>query len=118
MRKLALILLCLLSGCVSAGTKVDHSIVETFQRGKTTYQEVVSQLGQPNGNYVGADGSRTTVYVYTHSQARAQSFIPIVGAFVAKADANSETYTFVFDQNGVLKTIGQGNSQATAGLGN
>jgi ABC-type Fe3+-hydroxamate transport system substrate-binding protein len=109
-------LLLTLSGCASAGTKVDPSKLATIQVETTTYQDVVTQLGMPNANSIAPDGTRTIVYVYMQTRARAQSFIPVVGALVAKADSNTETHTFTFDKNGVLKTKSQSNSQVTAGV--
>jgi outer membrane protein assembly factor BamE (lipoprotein component of BamABCDE complex) len=47
-RYLSLILvLFALSACVSMGTKVEQEKVSQFVVGKTTYAEVVQQLGKP-----------------------------------------------------------------------
>jgi outer membrane protein assembly factor BamE (lipoprotein component of BamABCDE complex) len=117
MRYLSLFLAAALVACASAGTKVDQSKVAAFQRGKTTYTEVITQLGTPNGAFTAADGSRSIVYMYTQVKTRPQSFIPLVGIFVAKADANSNVYTFTFGPDGVLKSYGASSSQATSGAG-
>ncbi len=107
----------LLAGCASAGTQVDQSKVAAFERGKTTYAQVIAQLGMPNANSVAADGSRVIVYTYTQVRTRPQSFIPIIGAFVAKADADSNVYSFTFDQRGVLVSYSTNNTAVTAGTG-
>lgn len=107
--------LILLAGCMSAGTAVDQTKVSGFQRGKTTYSEVVAALGQPNADTIIQDGSRVIVYTHTQAAACPQSFIPIVGPLVAKADATSDNYTFTFDPSGVLVSSGSTHTQATSG---
>jgi len=40
-----------------------------------------------------------------------------VGVLVAKADADTQSYVFGFDPNGVLKTMTSGSGQTTASYG-
>jgi hypothetical protein len=93
----------MLAGCVSSGTKVDASQMASFEKGKTTYAQVVQALGPPVSVTNTSDGTRIAVYSYVHSQARAASFIPVVGLFAGGADAQSQAVTFTFGPDGTLK---------------
>jgi outer membrane protein assembly factor BamE (lipoprotein component of BamABCDE complex) len=119
MKKQLMALLCaaLLSACVTAGTKVDTAKASAFEKGRTTYSEVVSALGSPNSEATANDGTRTIVYSYTKASPRAQDFIPYVGLFISKSDVNSQIYTFGFDRAGVLQSVTNGMTQATANYG-
>lgn len=65
---------------------------------------MIAALGPPNGDVVRADGSRAMLYVYTHSQVRAATFIPIIGGFVGGADATTQTVSYEFDSHGILRS--------------
>ena len=90
------------AACASTGTKVDDSKVQAFQRGKTTYPEVVASLGAPQANLLSDDGSRTVTYSYAQASARPENFIPYVGVFAGGADSKLSGYTFKFDKDGLL----------------
>ncbi len=115
--RFAIVFFCgvLLCSCISAGTAVDQNKVSEFVRGKTTYSEVIAALGQPNADTVMQDGAHIIVYTHTQAAARPQSFIPIVGPLVAKADATTDSYTFTFNPSGVLVSYGATHAQATSG---
>jgi hypothetical protein len=106
----------LLAGCVSVGTKVDPSVVATFQPGVTTIQDAESKLGPPNSTTNDSEGGTTIMYVYSHAQASGSSYIPVVGAFVGHTDSNTVTSTLMFDKNGkyLRSTTSQG--QMAAGM--
>jgi outer membrane protein assembly factor BamE (lipoprotein component of BamABCDE complex) len=104
-------------GCASSGTKVDPAQVQAFQRGKTTYTDVVGQLGSPNSDTVADDGSHVIAYMYTHAQARPESFVPLVGPLIGGADAKTTGYIFTFDNDGVLRKVETSNAKASAGMG-
>ncbi|MDO8546095.1 MAG: hypothetical protein Q7R68_01920 [Nitrospirales bacterium] len=91
-----------LSACMSYGTKVDQEKVAQFVKGKTTYAEVVRQLGKPNQSTINSDGVRTISYTYQQSQMSASSFIPFVGLFVGGAESENTTVVMNFDKNSVL----------------
>ena len=55
------------TACMSMGTKVEQDKLAQFQQGKTTYAEVVQQLGKPTQSILNSDGSRTIVYTYVQS---------------------------------------------------
>jgi outer membrane protein assembly factor BamE (lipoprotein component of BamABCDE complex) len=80
------------TACMSMGTKVEQDKLAQFEKGKTTYAEVVQQLGKPTQSTLNSDGSRRIVYTYMQSQAKAANFIPIVGAFTGGADTENTTF--------------------------
>ena len=104
-----------LSGCMSSGVKVDESKVAEFKRGETTYPDVLKVLGRPTQSTFMPDGSHMIMYSYMSAQARPESFIPIVGAFVGGADSENSTVMLTFDENGVLKNTMS--SQGGTGVG-
>jgi len=59
-----IVALLALTSCMSMGTKVDQDKLTQFQKGKTTYAEVVQQLGKPTQSTLNSDGSRIVVYTY------------------------------------------------------
>src|SRR5882757_4441545 len=75
-----------LAGCVAGGVKVEERQLASFQKGQTTYAQVVGRLGAPTSSTLMPDGRRMIIYTYVQTQARPESFIPIVGAFVGGAD--------------------------------
>ena len=98
-----LILVVLLAGCASAGTKVDPDAVAAFQKGRTTVAEAESALGDPNGTTTKPDGSVVLTYAYAHSSVRAATFIPIVGLFAGGADTKGQTVVLRFGTDGTYQ---------------
>jgi outer membrane protein assembly factor BamE (lipoprotein component of BamABCDE complex) len=107
-----------LSACAAYGTKVDQDKLSQFVKGKTTYAEVVRELGKPTQNTINADGSRTIMYVYGQSQAKAESFIPFVGGFLGGATSENTTVTLNFDTKNILVsyTASEGSAEMGTGL--
>jgi hypothetical protein len=116
-RGLMLVML-FLPGCMAIGTRVDEGQLLQFERGKTTYFEVVAQLGRPNTSTLAADGSRQIAYVYTQQQLKVQNFIPIVAAFTQGATAETSIVTLDFDPQARLIqfTAVQGSTQVGTGF--
>lgn len=115
-----LIAIFALSGCMSMGTKVDQDQLSQFVKGRTTYAEVVQQLGEPTQNTINSDGTRTITYTYSHSQVKASSFIPIVGAFLGGSTSEDTTVTLNFDRRSLLTnyTATQGGMDVGTGIAN
>ena len=113
MRNLLLVSLFLMTACASAGVKVDQSKMAQFQKGHTTYDDVIAAFGTPSQTSVDDMGNRSIFYIYTSTQARPETFIPIVGAFVGGADTENSIATFSFDARGILIR----SSQTQGGLG-
>lgn len=103
MRYLILFVLLVLSACTSTGTKVDPEKLTTFVKGKTTYSEVVQQLGKPDQSTVNSDGTTTITYTYNQSVGEAANYIPFVGGFIeGGAGSENTTVTIDFDKKSVL----------------
>jgi len=106
-----------LAGCVASGVKVDEKQLSGFQKGKTTYSDVIAQLGTPTSSTLRSDGVRTVAYSYVQAQARPESFIPIVGAFAGGADSRASFVVLVFDADGVLTSFTSSTAQYGMGTG-
>ena len=100
-----------LSGCTSTGVQVGESALTSFEKGKTTVNEVVARLGQPTSNILLNTGQRIIGYTYVQAQARPESFIPIIGPLVGGADSHFSNVSLTFDQNGVLQSYSSTQSQ-------
>jgi outer membrane protein assembly factor BamE (lipoprotein component of BamABCDE complex) len=118
MKKLML-LFCTLSifGCTSFGTKVTEQQAAQFAPGKTTRDQVIANLGQPNQNMRNADGSSTLVYSHLSMSMNAATFIPIVGALAGGASTSQEMVTFRFDKAGYLIDHSSTNGGSDVSLG-
>jgi outer membrane protein assembly factor BamE (lipoprotein component of BamABCDE complex) len=118
MRHLILFLaVCFLSACMSAGTKVDQESLAKFEIGKTTYAQVVQQLGKPTHATMSSDGTRTAMYTYTQSQANAASFIPFVGLFARGAQTENTSVTLMFDTRSILTRYSASEGGMNVGTG-
>ncbi len=113
MKKLILSVAVFLGACATAGTQVDQTAAAEFQQGVTTYAEVIDQLGNPQVNMMMPDGTRQVSYIFTQSQVRAATFVPVVGLFAGGADADTTTFQFIFDENGILQSQMSGESEIT-----
>ena len=107
----------LLAACVSTGREVKSDQLSQFTKGKSTIADVTAALGQPTSTSITSDGNKTLNYMFAHSQARPESFIPLVGAFVGGADYRSSFVTFNFDNHGVLVNYAQSESNGGVGTG-
>lgn len=107
----------LLCGCVSVGKQVKQEQLSEFTKGKTSYNEVISKLGQPNTVTSTADGQRHIAYTFIHAQPRAASFIPIIGGLVGGADSTMNMVMITFDKDGLLKDYTSTQSNYGSGTG-
>lgn len=105
----------MLSACASAGVKIDQSKLTQLQKGKTTYDDVVSMYGKPTQVMVQDNGSKIVYYSYYSVQARPESFIPYAGMLVGGADSENSVVTLNFDKRGVLQSYSS--SQGSTGSG-
>lgn len=112
----ALLSICLV-GCASYGTKIDAGYAATIKEGVTTEAEVLENLGKPISLTRNGDGTKSLVYMYIRSQAKAATFIPIVGAFAGGADTETQTL-MVTIENGIVKkwSMTEGASEANTGI--
>lgn len=107
----------LLTACAATGVRVTEEQVKQFEKGKSTYVEVVQKLGQPTTSVVTSQGLRYASYAYSEAAARPETFIPFVGPFVGGVDARSNAVTFIFDGRGVLQDYTSATSQFGTGMG-
>lgn len=114
---LAWLLLLFLAGCVATGTKVTEEQLGAFQRGRTTYYDVVASLGRPTASTLHHDGTRQAVYVYSQSQLKAINFVPIAAMFAQGASSETTTVTLEFDARNVLLSYAASQGQTTVGSG-
>lgn len=106
----------LLTACVSAGRSFDADAANRFRVGQTTLSEVIATLGPPLSTTETSDGSRQLIYSYVQAQARPETFIPVVGAFVGGADGTSRSAVFTFSPDGVLREVTRNNTASAARL--
>jgi hypothetical protein len=106
-----------LCACYSGGVKVTEQQVKKFEVGKSTYTDVVKDLGPPTGVTAKSDGTRTASYIYSMAKAKAASFIPVVGLFAGGADVRTTTTMFRFDAGGILLDYTTGDTSLAAGAG-
>lgn len=104
-----------LGGCVATGTKVTEEQLFAFEKGRTTYREVIERLGPPTAMTLNPDMSRLVTYSYTQSQVRAVNYIPLVGAFLQGGDSEQTSVTFEFAPDGRLQTYSA--TSGTVGMG-
>jgi len=112
-----LIAVIALNACMSMGTKVDQEKLSQFVKGKTTYAEVVQQLGKPTQNTINSDGTRTITYVYAQSQVKAASFIPFAGSFLGGTESENTTVALNFDKKSVLTSYTASEGGMNVGTG-
>jgi hypothetical protein len=107
----------MLAGCVSAGVKVDEKNLAAFEKGKTTYSEILSRLGPPTTSTLMPDGSRMLMYSWVQASARPQNFIPLIGPFVGGADSRSSNVIIWIGTDGTLASYSASQSQYGMGRG-
>jgi outer membrane protein assembly factor BamE (lipoprotein component of BamABCDE complex) len=112
-----LIALCTLTACMSYGTKVDQEQVAQFVKGKTTYAEVIQELGKPTYSTVNSDGTRMLMYSYSQRQMNAANFIPYVGMFTGGMQSENTNVMLSFDKNSVLTDYTASEGGASMGTG-
>lgn len=111
MKWLLMLTVMVITGCAATGVRVDESQISNFQKGKTTYEEVVAQLGQPTEITRKSDGNTTASYIYSEYQTRPETFIPYVGMFVGGGDTRMNTAMFEFNSKGTLIDYSYSQSQ-------
>ncbi|MBO1520635.1 outer membrane protein assembly factor BamE domain-containing protein [Oceanisphaera pacifica] len=108
---LPLILCFLFVGCASYGAKIDANAVQQIEKGKTTENQVYALLGNPMSVGIAPDGQKFLMYMYTKSQAKASTFIPVVGLLAGGADTTSQTLQVWINANGVVSNYAFNDTQ-------
>lgn len=114
----AALLAAVLSACShSGGVQVTPEQAAQFEKGKSSYSDVVAKLGKPTSTVDFANGTKAASYSYAQVGTRPETFIPIVGAFAGGSDVKSNMVTFMFDQKGMLTDYMSTASQSSSKLG-
>jgi outer membrane protein assembly factor BamE (lipoprotein component of BamABCDE complex) len=100
---LYLVILSLLSGCVSVGRKIDQAAADKIEKGKTTQQEVIGLIGSPDRITRRASGDTVFMYNYTRATAKPATFIPLFGPLVGGANIQSQMFLVTFGPDGLVK---------------
>ena len=118
MRFETMVLVAVLAGCASSGTKVTAEDMANFKAGQATESQVIARFGVPNNVSTGPDGTKTDMYIFAQATANAADYIPVVGLLAGGSTSKTTTATFVFDTQGLLKSTssGQGHSNLNTGL--
>jgi outer membrane protein assembly factor BamE (lipoprotein component of BamABCDE complex) len=102
-------ILCgLLVGCASVGHPIDQDKLSQVTRGKSTYADVVSLMGEPQNVHEvdGPSGKRTEMlYLYSFTSADGKNFIPYYGSFAQEYHSKTQTVTITLDGRGVVDSI-------------
>lgn len=76
-----LALVAILAGCASGNERLrnldSHEIATQIVDTKTTRQEVITLLGEPNATQQEADGTKVLEYTWLRSRPSAKNFIPL-----------------------------------------
>lgn len=107
----------LMAGCASSGTMVTEQQAGQFQDGVTTRAQVIAKLGDPNQATIASDGTRTDIYMHVSARADGASFIPVVGLLAGGANSKTNTATFTYDKDGLLKTVATSTGQSHVNTG-
>ena len=93
-----------LAGCTS-GTYVSKEDGAQFQKGTTTEQQVLAQLGQPDAKAELIDGGHRDSYIRVVEGETPIDYVPLVALVAAPHYGRTTTVNFDFDANGVLKDV-------------
>ena len=116
MKNIIILFVIMLAGCASYGKKINLEAVQKIEQGTTTEQEVYALLGKPMSSSITPDGKKFLMYMHIKSQAKASSFIPVVGAFAGGADTQSDQVQ-IWIENGVVSQISQTMSESEMNTG-
>ena len=124
--------LLLASGCVSSGNPsiVDQDRISQIKLNTSTKEDVRRILGKPNsmsrhsGNYSPLPGlppspalTNVEVWNYTHINVDVNAANFIIGLFADGATSDINTFTAVFDEQGIVRHIASTKSEGRSGLG-
>jgi len=88
-----------------------------LKKGETTVEQAVYLLGKPSGRTNMSTGQTMLSYTYIRAQARAETFIPIIGGFVGGADSYYSNVMLTFNSSGVLESTMSSEGGGGTGLG-
>lgn len=121
------------ASCVTSGnpTAAREDLISQIKIGETTKEDARRMFGQPTvmsrhsgAMFPGLPGSpnpnsNVEVWNYTHMNTEVDpvTFIPVIGMFAGSATSKMSQLTVTFDEQGIVRHIQTGQTQATAGPG-
>ena len=95
-----LVVLSLTACATTSGVKLDNEKLSHFVKGKTTYTEVVREIGEPDSLMTDDQfGLKIASYSYGHNKVDAASYIPYVGGLLGGSENERQTVQLQFDKN-------------------
>lgn len=110
-------LLLVLVGCAATGKRVEEGQLLQFEKGKTTYYEVVAALGRPSASILTDTGTRQVLYTYSQVQLHWQNFVPLLDRLHQGSEAETTTVQLDFDAHSVLVSYSATTSHTPTGYG-
>jgi len=104
-------------GCASVGHRIDGDQAAKVQKGITTREQVISNLGSPNQISHLSNGDTIFSYVYARVTTKPATFIPFIGIFFAGANVQNQTFTVTFGTDGIVKDIVSTHGSSESNLG-
>jgi outer membrane protein assembly factor BamE (lipoprotein component of BamABCDE complex) len=93
-----------LTGCAS-GTYVSKDDSAQFQKGVTTEQQVLAQLGEPDAKAELINGGRRDSYIYNSGGPNPVDYIPLIALATESGYEHTTTVNFDFNAQGVLVNV-------------
>ena len=108
----------ILSGCATAGKKVDRAKLDKIKEGVTTEQEVIGLLGNPSMKTLDSGGKTIMLYNYAKIKNKAVNFVPIVNLFAGGLDMKQQMLTVLIGTDGKVEkyTFNDSDSDINSGL--
>jgi len=116
---LVTLILIILTGCSHQLGNVrasDNEVVSKIQAGKTTRDEVLFLVGQPNKKSISSSGEETWEYYFMDVRIQPTWFVPIVNMVATCHKTYRYFLTVNFGKNSVVKEVlkGTGHTEGTA----
>ncbi|MEM9470194.1 MAG: hypothetical protein AAF988_08525 [Pseudomonadota bacterium] len=93
-----------LSACGSTGVKINKDQVTHYKVGVTSYDQVLSELGQPTSRTVDSQGDIHLFYRKSFYTMKPETFLPVVGGHVGGMNSANETFVISFTPEGIMKS--------------
>lgn len=111
-------LLLIQTSCASYGNKINPDYIATIKKGETTESELIKNIGNPSSIGILPDGQKLLVYTYVYSEAKASTFIPIIGLFAGGANTSTQTLHIWLNDSGTVSNYAftKNNNELNTGL--
>jgi outer membrane protein assembly factor BamE (lipoprotein component of BamABCDE complex) len=110
-------LLLAISACVSAGTQAitNAGVISRIKVGHSTQAEVAALLGYPLTASYGEHGEATWHYTLVTMAPTVTAFFPAINAFPPSLHDSTQEFSVTFNQDGIVKSLGPGQSPPGSG---